>query len=70
MNTFFSSISDVLNQPEDYSVRNLAVLQGQALAGNINQLATQAEQLRSDVEHADPEHGPQRQQPDRSRSAR
>jgi flagellar hook-associated protein 1 FlgK len=49
MNTFFSSISDILNQPEDESVRNMAVLQGQALAGNVNQLAGQADQLRSDV---------------------
>ncbi|MGA2066444.1 MAG: flagellar hook-associated protein FlgK [Thermoguttaceae bacterium] len=49
MNTFFSSIAGILNQPEDESVRNMAVLQGQALAGNVNQLATQTDQLRSDV---------------------
>jgi flagellar hook-associated protein 1 FlgK len=49
MNTFFSSIADILNQPEDESVRNMAVLQGQALASSVNQLATQTDQLRSDV---------------------
>jgi flagellar hook-associated protein 1 FlgK len=47
LDSFFSSISDILNQPESDSVRNLAVLQGQSLTQNINQLATQTEQLRS-----------------------
>ena len=30
LNTFFSSIDEILNQPENASVRNLAVLQGEA----------------------------------------
>ena len=49
MNSFFSSISDVLNQPESLSTRNLAVLQGQSLAQTVNQLAQRADQLGSDV---------------------
>jgi flagellar hook-associated protein 1 FlgK len=49
LNTFVSSISDILNQPEDQSVRNMAVLEGQALTSNINQLDSEATQLRSDV---------------------
>ena len=46
---FFSSIQDVLNQPGDASVRNLAVLAGQSLTQNINQMAAQAETLRTNV---------------------
>jgi flagellar hook-associated protein 1 FlgK len=49
MNTFFSGIAGILNQPGDDSAQNMAVLDGQTLAGNINQLAAQADQLRSDV---------------------
>ena len=49
LDNFFSSISDVLNQPESDSVRNLAVLKGQTLTDDINQLASRADQLRSDV---------------------
>ncbi len=49
MSSFFSSINDILNQPGDTSVRNLAVLQGEDLATTINQLATQVESLRSDT---------------------
>ena len=49
MNTFFASISDVLDQPESTSVRNLAVLQGQSLAQDINHLAESVDQLRSDA---------------------
>ena len=36
LDNFFSSISDILNQPESDSVRNLAVLQGQTLTSDIN----------------------------------
>jgi flagellar hook-associated protein 1 FlgK len=50
MNKFFSSISEVLNQPESASVRNLVVLQGTTLAGDINRLADKVFQLRSDVD--------------------
>jgi flagellar hook-associated protein 1 FlgK len=46
---FFSSISNVLNQPEDPTVRNQAVLNGQALAGNFNSLDLQVNQLRSNL---------------------
>ena len=49
LDNFFSSISDILNQPESDSVRNLAVLQGQSLTSDINDLATRSEQLRSDL---------------------
>lgn len=50
MNNFFSSISEVLNQPESASVRNLVVLQGTTLAGDINRLAEKVFQLRSDID--------------------
>ena len=46
---FFSSISGILNQPESDSVRNLAVLKGESLASDFNQLASRATQLRENV---------------------
>lgn len=49
LNSFFSSISGVLNQPESVSVRNLAVLQGQTLAGDINKMANRVTNARSDL---------------------
>jgi flagellar hook-associated protein 1 FlgK len=49
IDNFFSSVNDVLNQPGDISVLNQAVLQGQSLTQAINQMASQAEQVRSDV---------------------
>ncbi|HVA44950.1 MAG TPA: flagellar hook-associated protein FlgK [Pirellulales bacterium] len=49
MNSFFSSIGDILNQPQSTSTRNLAVLQGQTLANNINNMATRVTQARSDL---------------------
>jgi flagellar hook-associated protein 1 len=49
MNGFFAAISQVLNQPESVSVRNLAVLQGKTLAGDINRLAARAFELRNDA---------------------
>lgn len=49
MNSFFASISDILNQPESVSVRNLAVLQGQTLAGDIKRMAARAVEVRDDV---------------------
>lgn len=49
LNSFFSSISGVLNQPESVSVRNLAVLQGQTLAGDINQMSKRVVSARSDL---------------------
>ena len=44
---FFSSISEILNQPESISVRNLAVLQGETLSLHIRRLADRVEELRS-----------------------
>jgi len=49
LNNFFSSISEILNQPESVSVRNLAVLQGTTLSTNIRRLAGQVVELREDV---------------------
>jgi len=49
LNNFFSSISEVLNQPESASVRNLVVLEGTTLAGDIQRLAGRVVQLRADV---------------------
>ncbi len=49
LNSFFSSISGVLNQPESVSVRNLAVLQGQTLAGDVNQMSQRMTNARADV---------------------
>lgn len=49
LNSFFSAISGVLNQPESVSVRNLAVLQGKTLAGNINQMSQRVSSARSDL---------------------
>lgn len=49
MTSFFSAISNVLNDPSDVSTRNQAVLQGQTLTENINQLASQIVAMRSDV---------------------
>ncbi|MFZ5830407.1 MAG: flagellar hook-associated protein FlgK [Planctomycetota bacterium] len=50
MNDFFSSISEILNQPESRSVRNLATLQGKTLTESINRLANRATELRADVD--------------------
>lgn len=46
---FMASINDVLNQPESASIRNLAVLQGQQLAGDIGRLDQQARTLYGDI---------------------
>lgn len=49
LNNFLGAISQVLNQPESVSVRNLAVLQGKTLAGDINRLASRAGEVRDDL---------------------
>jgi flagellar hook-associated protein 1 len=49
MNNFFNSISGILNQPDDITVRSQAVYKGQTLAQNITQMSQQAAGLRSDV---------------------
>lgn len=46
---FFSAISEILNEPSDVSVRNLAVLQGEQLTETINSLANNVVQMRSDI---------------------
>lgn len=47
LTNFFSSISEVLNQPESVSVRNLAVLQGTTLAGDLQRLARRVAEVRN-----------------------
>jgi flagellar hook-associated protein 1 FlgK len=49
LNTFFASISEIANQPESVAARNLAVLQGQTLAGDINRLALRVGENRADI---------------------
>jgi flagellar hook-associated protein 1 FlgK len=49
MNKFFSSISDVLNSPNDVTVRNQAVSNGQTLADDITSMFQQVQALRSNV---------------------
>lgn len=49
LNNFLGSVSQILNQPESVSVRNLAVLQGKTLAGDISRLSARARDLRTDV---------------------
>ncbi len=42
LTSFFNSINEVLNSPDDTSQRNLAVLAGQTLTANLNNVAQQA----------------------------
>ncbi|MGA2798743.1 MAG: flagellar hook-associated protein FlgK [Thermoguttaceae bacterium] len=49
MNNFFNSISEILNQPADITVRSQAVSNGQTLAQNITQMSQQVEGLRSNA---------------------
>ncbi len=49
MNNFFNSISDILNQPDDVTVRNMAVLQGDTLTKDIALLSQKVEGLRTDI---------------------
>ena len=46
---FTSSIAQVLNSPQDAPTRDLAVLKGQSLANNLNSLAQQTDQVRSNL---------------------
>ena len=50
LTNFFSSINNVLNSPSDIATRNLAVLNGQTLSGDINQLAEQVQQSRNNLD--------------------
>ncbi|MHB1036267.1 MAG: flagellar hook-associated protein FlgK [Pirellulales bacterium] len=49
LNGFFSSISEILNQPESASVRNMAVLKGQSLAGDVVRMANRLTGHRTDL---------------------
>ncbi len=49
LSSFFNSISDILNQPEDAGVRNLAIHSGETLADSIQTLSGQVVELRSGV---------------------
>lgn len=49
LDNFFGSIQDILNQPEDISVRNLAVLRAQTLADDIQRLADRVSVLQQDA---------------------
>ncbi len=49
MTRFFNSVSQILNQPEDVSARNQAVLDAQTLTHEINTLAQNVGRLRFDV---------------------
>ena len=49
LNDFFASIAEILNEPEDVSVRYLAVLQGDALTTTINRLAQKVTEMRAEL---------------------
>jgi flagellar hook-associated protein 1 len=49
MNDFFNSISEILNEPADITVRSQAVSNGQALAQNISLMSRQVAGLRSNA---------------------
>lgn len=46
---FFNSVQDVLNQPENLAVRNLASLQGATLADDIRRLGARARDVHDDL---------------------
>lgn len=47
MDNFFSSIAEILNQPESDTARNLAVLEGSTLTSDINRMAGRVGEIRS-----------------------
>lgn len=49
MNKFFASIQQILDQPQSSSLRNLAVLQGKTLSGEINRLAERGVAIHDDI---------------------
>lgn len=49
LSNFFSSIHDVLNQPEDVSVRNLVVQQGRTLTADIRRLDGRVRDVRENI---------------------
>ncbi len=46
LNRFFAALSEVVNQPEDLSIRQLAIHQGETLAGDIRHLSQRVVQQR------------------------
>ena len=50
LSDFFGAISEVLNQPESVSTRNLVVLQGETLTTNVNNLASRVQTIRNDLD--------------------
>lgn len=49
LSNFFNSINDILNQPEDISIRNLAVLQGVTLTDDIRRLDSRIRDIRGNI---------------------
>ncbi len=49
LNNFFGSINDILNQPEDLGVRNLSILRGETVAGDIKRLFERVRQVQLDT---------------------
>ena len=49
MTNFFNAISDVANEPKNITLRNLAVLQGGILTGDVNRLYNRVNEMRSDL---------------------
>ena len=49
LTSFFNSIQDILNQPDSASIRNLAMLQGRSLTGDIQRLDSRVRAIREDV---------------------
>lgn len=49
LSNFFNSINDILNQPEDLSVRNLAILEGETLTADLRRLDSRTHELRSNL---------------------
>lgn len=49
LSNFFNALSEVANQPESASVRNIAVQQGDALAQKINSTFVQARDIQSSI---------------------
>ena len=47
---FFGSVNDVLNQPENLSVRNLAIQQGATLSTDIRRLDKRVRDVRTDLD--------------------
>lgn len=56
IDNFFNSIHEVLNQPDSKSVRNLAVLQGETLSGQLKRLNDRILTIRNDLNQQVGEH--------------